>query len=83
MPTNEQLRNAIRKAQPMTRMATYNASAIGKKSVAYEGRARMIGPFKRPNPKTGQGESRMVTRPFSERFTNKGEMVPGKPPIKK
>jgi hypothetical protein len=76
MPTNEVLRNAIRLAKPMKRAATFNVSAVGKRSIAYEGRARMIGPVKSSNPKTGETDYRMVARPFSERFSKKGVTMP-------
>ncbi len=69
MPTNEYLRNAIRKAQPMSRAATFNRSSIGKKSVAYEGRTKTIVTFK-PSPIKGEPPIRTIgTRPFAQRFT--------------
>jgi hypothetical protein len=80
MPTNEVLRNAIRKAQPMKRAATFNVSAIGKRSVAYEGRPKVY-VAKRVDPKTGKTEERYGTRPFKSRFTMEGIDTPK--PIKK
>jgi hypothetical protein len=75
MPTNEVLRNAIRLAKPMKRAATFNVSAIGKRSVAYEGRPKVY-LAKRVNPQTGKTEERFGTRPFEERFTKKGVTMP-------